>query len=331
MQKSSSPVYRENLAAALSWLGDFAYHKGDYNAAAEYFREAIKNDPSHPNWVAFLNAAEQKIQAAEMEAERRRQDAATAQQMRSTIGNLANDIASSPVKTTPGLDFASNSSAAGNKNELQFGDPSATSSNGNKNPFGAGNANVSAGTTPVNSTPGSGSTSATKQAVSGAAGNNVFDGQNAPNVGGLNTATTSSVSSTQQCTSGCLPDNTPARLKNDKKYVDLWVEKEKLDKRYHELDGQLTEIRKQQRSGQGDQKALADQYSQASNQIVTVHAEQVDNQEKRNKMLEDDSAAPLSPADDKPPAHSPQQKQESTKQQSAQPTKQESPAPPKPQ
>jgi hypothetical protein len=68
----------------------------------------------------------------------------------------------------------------------------------------------------------------------------------------------------------------PAAVANSEGYKDLQKQREKLEKKYQELDTRLTEIRQQQASGQGDQGALAVEEFKIKNEETAVYSAKAD-------------------------------------------------------
>jgi hypothetical protein len=68
----------------------------------------------------------------------------------------------------------------------------------------------------------------------------------------------------------------PAAVANSDGYKDLQGQKEKLEKKYQELDTRLTEIRQQQASGQGDLGALAVEGAKIKNEQTAVGSAKAD-------------------------------------------------------
>lgn len=244
-----SVAIQHSLASAQDELGVAAYINGDWKAALDYFREAIKNNPEASNYAENLKRTEEKYQAAEGEKDRRVQDAATAEQMRGTIGQLSSTVASTPAVSTPGLDFG-NPDSTEKKTSLEF-DQMRDAPN---DPKGAKSS--TRGVTP------GGNTKASDQLKSAAefgtvppgrtdaARRNTFDNHGTAN-GSLDTMVVDGRGGSRQNSKPV-----PAVVANDPRYKALQGQKVKLEAKYKELDTKLQEIRQQQKTGQGDQGAL---------------------------------------------------------------------------
>ncbi len=271
---------QQNLAGAQNDLGVEAENRGDWKTAINYYRDAVTNDSEESVYAENLKNAESKYQAAEAKKERQRQaaewekkrqaeDAATAQQMRGTIGQLSSTVASSPAVSTPGLDFE-DPSAAEEKPSLKS-DRLRDAPNDPKRPKSSPR--------PGRGVTAGGDTKAGDQLKSALefgtvppgrtddARRNTFD-----NHGGANGSLDAMVVDGR---GGGRRDSqpVPATVANSPRYKALQGQKAKLETKSKELDAKLAEIRHQQETGQGDASALKMEAAKIKGELAPLRSQ----------------------------------------------------------